>query len=70
MQMEIEFKKLNMQTDFVNKVEPLYYTGKLWLGILCVLLTCNWLFVIVFNIFDYYFNSSGIVTTKDGTVAK
>ena len=35
-----------LQTD-MNKVEPLYYTGQLALGILCVFLSINWLCTIV-----------------------
>ena len=54
MKCEMEFKKLNDQTDYVNRVEPLTYTGKLILGILCVILSSNWLFVIAFNMVNLY----------------
>jgi hypothetical protein len=54
MQCEMEFVKLDQQTDYVKKVEPLIYTGKLWVGILCIFLTANQLAVILLdNIFGY-----------------
>lgn len=57
MQCEMEFTKLQMQTDFGNKVEPLVYTGKLVLACLCILLTLNWLLLIVQSMFSYYLSS-------------
>jgi len=63
MQCELEFTKLNQQTDFVNKVEPLYYTGKLCLGILCVVLTSTSLFLVVFGMLDYWLSSEQNSTT-------
>ena len=33
----------------MNKVEPLYYTGQLMLGVLCVFLSINWLSTIVLS---------------------
>lgn len=55
MKCEKEFKKLDAQADFASKVDPLYYTGQLWLGILCCLLTANWMVVICVNIINFYF---------------
>ena len=54
MRCEIEFNKLNDQTDYSVRVEPIAYIGKLLLGILCILLSFNWLFVIAFNMINYY----------------
>lgn len=54
MQCELEFKKLDQQTDIVNKVEPLYYTGKLMLGILCLFISGNMLILIVISAVLYY----------------
>lgn len=38
---EQEFRKLQMQADYVKKVEPMKYVFELILGIICVLLTLN-----------------------------
>ena len=38
---ELEFKKMKMEADYVKQVEPLKYTFKLILGIICILLTLN-----------------------------
>lgn len=38
---EDEFRKLEMEADYVKKVEPMKYVFELILGILCVLLTLN-----------------------------
>lgn len=54
MRCEIEFKKLQAQSDYSTNVDPLYYTGMLWLGILSILLTSNWLVVIAFNSLKYW----------------
>ena len=54
MKCEIEFKKLDAQTNFVKKVEPLYYTGKLLLGIVCVFLSINWMALIAYTLISTY----------------
>jgi hypothetical protein len=38
---EKEFKKLEMEVDYVKKVEPLKYSFLLVLGVICILLTLN-----------------------------
>jgi hypothetical protein len=38
---EREFKKLEMEADYVKKVEPMKYTFELILGIICCCLTLN-----------------------------
>jgi len=48
MQCELEFKKLMIQTD-MSKVEPLYYTGLLIMGITCALLSTNWLSTVLLS---------------------
>lgn len=50
MKCETEFIKLDQQTDYVKKVEPLVYTGKLILGILCTFLSVLWISIIVDNL--------------------
>ncbi len=40
---ESEFENLEMIADYWNKVEPLKYVLKLILGIICVLLSLNWI---------------------------
>ena len=39
---EREYKQLEMEANYSTKVEPLKYTLKLILGIICLLLTLNW----------------------------
>ena len=66
MQCELEFKKLMLQTD-MNQVEPMYYTGTLILGILCTLLSLNWLGTIIFVMINYFLS---IGTTTEITPPK
>ena len=40
---ESEFTKLEKEADYYKKVEPMAYTFRLVLGILCALLSLNWL---------------------------
>lgn len=39
---ETEFSLMEMEADYFKKVEPLTYTFKLILGIICILMTLNW----------------------------
>ena len=54
MLLEIEFKKLDAQTDIHKKVEPLVHSLKLFVGFICVLLSANWLAVIALNVVTFY----------------
>lgn len=65
MQCELEFKKLNDQTDFANKVEPLYYNGVFALGVLCFLLSSNWLVVIVYDTINYWIVLDKTISSVD-----
>jgi hypothetical protein len=62
MMCELEFKKLNQQTDFKNKVEPLFYTAKFCLGVLCVILSSLTLFLVIFGMFNFYLSSENNAT--------
>ena len=44
---EVEFKKLVDQSDYNNKVEPLYYWGKLGLAILAIFMSLNFYYLIL-----------------------
>jgi hypothetical protein len=44
---EVEFRKLEDQSDYQNKVEPLYYWGILALSILSFLLSINFLYLVL-----------------------
>lgn len=46
MKCEMEFKKLDCQTDYVKKVEPIKYSCQLILGIVCIILSMSWLLII------------------------
>ena len=52
MKCEMEFKKLDMQTDYVKKVEPMKYSCQLILGIICVILSLLCLLIIGLEIFQ------------------
>ena len=52
MKCEMEFKKLDMQTDYVKKVEPMKYSCQLMLGILCIILSLSCLLIIGLQIFQ------------------
>eukprot|EP00347_Sterkiella_histriomuscorum_P002802 403366747 len=47
---EKEYRLLDMQANYAQKVEPLKYTLKLVLGIICALLTLNWFAQIILEI--------------------
>jgi hypothetical protein len=64
MQCELEFKKLDSQTDYVKKVEPLIHTAKLLLGSLCVCLSANWLTVIVIELYSAHILGMDIDSTN------
>ena len=52
MKCEQEFKKLDCQTDYVKKVEPLKYSCMLILGVICIFLSLSWLLIIGLQIFQ------------------
>jgi len=49
MRVEVEFRKLKDQAN-ISKVEPMIYTGLLMLGVLCSLLSLNWVMTVIFFI--------------------
>ena len=62
MQCEKEFKKLDCQTNYVKKVEPLKYTCQLLLGILCLILSLSFLLAIALEVIQ---NTIYKIKTKD-----
>jgi hypothetical protein len=47
---ENEFRKLEMEADYYQKVEPMKYMFKLILGIICILLTLNFIALLAIKI--------------------
>ena len=50
MKCEREFIKLDLQTDYIKKVEPCVYVGKLILGILFIFMSAICVSVFIINI--------------------
>ena len=65
MRVEVEFRKLQQQAN-ISKVEPMVYTGYFILGIICSLLSLNWVMTVIFFIIRTVESQVKYIAGSDG----
>ena len=70
MRVEVEFRKLKDQAN-ISKVEPLMYTGLFIVGVICSLLSLNWVMTVIFFIIRTVASQAKYITSvaTDGEYA-